>query len=90
MTWKARILSSLSKNKGKERNYLTLATVCNGSPRARTVVFRGFHEDSILIYTDTRSAKKTEIELEPRVEICWWMAETKEQYRIKGSVLIKF
>ncbi|KAL3815145.1 hypothetical protein ACJIZ3_016413 [Penstemon smallii] len=54
------------------------ATVAsNGRPANRTVVYRGFQDDSdkIQINTDNRSRK-----------ICWYFTESWEQFRISGHV----
>ncbi|KAF3439836.1 hypothetical protein FNV43_RR18114 [Rhamnella rubrinervis] len=65
------------------------ATVdCNGRPSNRTVVFRGFVEDSdkIQINTDVRSRKIEELKHSPFAEICWYLTDTWEQFRIKGTI----
>ncbi|RZC56484.1 hypothetical protein C5167_015340 [Papaver somniferum] len=77
--WKQFLLNSLESNASlKHSTYFQLATIgLNGRPSNRTVVCRGFEEDSnkILINTDCRSCK-----------ICWYFTDSWEQYRISGSI----
>ncbi len=71
--------------------YLQLATVAaDGSPRNRTIVFRGFAEDSydLLAVTDTRNEKVGEILTDARVELCWYFPVTREQFRIRALATI--
>jgi hypothetical protein len=59
----------------------------DGSPSNRTVVFRGFHKTtSLMFYTDKRSDKCLEFQRNPMVELCWYFSGTREQFRIKGTV----
>ena len=68
--WRGEVLRALKKNKGVyEAKYVQLATLEQGAPRCRTVVFRGFLEapsepgaaaaptEVLEFITDTRSAK---------------------------------
>jgi PPOX class probable FMN-dependent enzyme len=66
--------------------YLQLATVTAGDePANRTVVFRGFDaEGGLLIATDRRSGKVADIVHQPSVELCWWLAVTRQQFRLTG------
>ncbi|XP_026403757.1 pyridoxine/pyridoxamine 5'-phosphate oxidase 2-like isoform X1 [Papaver somniferum] len=88
--WKQLLLNSLESNGSlKHSTYFQLATIgLNGRPSNRTVVFRGFEEDSnkILINTDCRSCKVEEIKRFPFGEICWYFTDSWEQYRISGSI----
>lgn len=71
--------------------FFQLATVsADGYPRNRTVVFRGFLEETNLlqIITDTRSEKMIDLRVNPRAEIAWYFTETREQVRIKGKIAI--
>ncbi|XP_064962247.1 pyridoxine/pyridoxamine 5'-phosphate oxidase 2-like isoform X3 [Musa acuminata AAA Group] len=78
-SWKPLLLRALDSNAHlKHSAFLQLATIgSNGRPSNRTVVFRGFQEDTnvIQINTDRRSAK-----------ICWYFTESWEQFRINGKI----
>ncbi len=69
--------------------YAQLATVdADGAPRCRTVVVRGLVEAprGVWFVTDARSGKAEELAREPRVELCWYFAGLREQYRLRGRV----
>ena len=69
--------------------WLQLATVAaDGSPRVRTLVFRGWADDSSLdLLTDARSAKPAQLLREPAVELCWLLPRARCQFRLLGQVL---
>ena len=84
--WRERITTSIARSrKIRGGNYVQLATVdADNAPRCRTVVFRGFAPDGRLkIITDKRSAKVKESR---RVEVCWWVSQSSEQYRFAGDI----
>jgi pyridoxamine 5'-phosphate oxidase len=87
-SWQEALKTALKKNRREpQARYLQLATVAaDGSPRNRTVVFRGFADasDDLLVVTDTRNEKVGELIAEPRVELCWYFAITREQFRIRA------
>ena len=75
----------------------SIAGICNwrlatllGSPNCRTLVFRGFAENSdcLIAHTDLRSEKITHIKANNRGEICWYFSETREQFRLAGMIEI--
>ena len=70
--------------------WLQLATVApDGTPRVRTLVFRGWAEAAALdLLTDGRSAKPAELRQQPAVELCWLMPKARCQFRLRGAVLI--
>ena len=88
--WRQCLAASLHRNrKAPESRYVQLATVrTDGSPANRTVVFRGFGAASheLLVVSDTRSEKHAELLREPRAEIAWYFAGSREQYRFRGTV----
>mmetsp|Transcript_32262 Transcript_32262/g.91481 ORF Transcript_32262/g.91481 Transcript_32262/m.91481 type:complete len:214 (+) Transcript_32262:94-735(+) len=90
--WKQMIATSLEKNKRLPyAKYIQLATVReNGRPANRTVVFRGFLWDTekLTFVTDTRSSKVQEVAANPWCEVSWYFPESREQYRIHGSLSI--
>ena len=88
--WRSPLKSAIHRNRSKPHSrYFQLATVdSNGYPRNRTVVFRGFLDDTdlIKIITDARSNKIPEIEYQSVAEICWYFTKTREQFRISGTL----
>ncbi|KAK3012297.1 hypothetical protein RJ639_012845 [Escallonia herrerae] len=73
----------------KHSTYFQLATIgSNGRTANRTVVFRGFQEnsDKIQINTDCRSRKIEDLKHCPFAEMCWYFTESWEQFRINGTV----
>ncbi|MBV6626630.1 MAG: pyridoxamine 5'-phosphate oxidase family protein [Rivularia sp. (in: Bacteria)] len=90
--WRSFLANALKKNRNQPHSrYFQLATVRNdGTPANRTVVFRGFLEDTnkLKIITDTRSEKITEIQNQSWGEICWYFTNTREQFRIAGNITI--
>ncbi|MCP9926831.1 pyridoxamine 5'-phosphate oxidase family protein [Cyanobium sp. CH-040] len=69
--------------------WLQLATVASdGTPRVRTLVFRGWAGASCLdLLTDGRSAKAAELRARPAVELCWLLPRARCQFRLRGTVL---
>ena len=61
--------------------WLQLASVSeDGSPRVRTLVFRGwFDNDTLELLTDQRSAKVSELQHDPRHEVCWLLPKARCQ-----------
>eukprot|EP01023_Acetabularia_acetabulum_P014193 TRINITY_DN1696_c0_g1_i2.p1 TRINITY_DN1696_c0_g1~~TRINITY_DN1696_c0_g1_i2.p1 ORF type:complete len:214 (+),score=20.65 TRINITY_DN1696_c0_g1_i2:62-643(+) len=90
--WKASILLSLETNRSLVYSkYIQLATIkTNGRPANRTIVFRGFlgETDNLTFTTDTRSNKVVEIAANPFGEICWYFPNSREQYRISGTLKV--
>ncbi|BAY85361.1 pyridoxamine 5'-phosphate oxidase-related FMN-binding protein [Calothrix parasitica NIES-267] len=90
--WRSFLANALKKNRSQAHSrYFQLATVRNdGTPANRTVVFRGFLEDTnkFKIITDTRSEKITEIQNRSWGEICWYFTNSREQFRIAGNIII--
>jgi PPOX class probable FMN-dependent enzyme len=87
--WKQRIQRSLHLGRSKhESKYFQVASVNNaGSPKVRTMVFRGFGKQHCLFaVTDIRSDKVEDFKHQAQVQICWYFAKTREQYRLDCSV----
>ncbi|GAB2271829.1 hypothetical protein Dimus_006661 [Dionaea muscipula] len=88
--WKQLVLKSLESNSHlKSSTFFQFSTIgSNGRPSNRTVVFRGFEDDSekIQINTDSRSHKVEELRHCPFAEICWYFIDSWEQFRINGQV----
>ncbi|OJW22164.1 MAG: hypothetical protein BGO49_19210 [Planctomycetales bacterium 71-10] len=90
--WRPSLDLALHRNRSRpEMRLVQLATVRpDGRPAIRTVVFRGFLDDprKLAFATDSRSAKRAEIEANPRGEICWYFPETREQFRVSGMLAL--
>ena len=87
--WRSLLERALERNPQPNTRYLQLATIqADGRPANRTVVFRGFFEDTdkLKFFIDARSQKIAQIEYQPWAEACWYFAETREQFRIAGSL----
>ena len=85
--WRQELKSSQKKEGNFTSNkWIQIATItAKNEPRLRTVVFRGWlKENSMLIFTDSRSAKVKEIEANNNVEVLWFLAKSKSQFRFKG------
>ncbi len=69
--------------------WLQLATVApDGTPRVRTLVFRGWADGAALdLLTDGRSAKPAELRQQPAIELCWQLPRARCQFRLRGAVL---
>ncbi len=69
--------------------WLQLATVASdGTPRVRTLVFRGWAGPASLdLLTDGRSAKPTELAQQPAVELCWLLPRARSQFRLRGALV---
>lgn len=70
-----------------EGRWLQLATVAaDGTPRLRTLVFRGWAGPASLeLLSDGRSAKAAELALQPAVELCWLLPKARSQFRLRGQ-----
>jgi pyridoxamine 5'-phosphate oxidase len=88
--WRGAIAHALHRNRSLVyARYLQMATVrANGCPANRTLVFRGFLEDSnqLKFVTDARSEKAEQIQQQPWAEVCWYFANTREQFRLTGRL----
>ena len=63
----------------------------DGTPRVRTLVFRGWADAAQLeLFSDQRSEKVTELDNDGATELCWLFPKARQQYRLRGKVkLIK-
>ena len=82
-------ISSFQRKESKvfSSNWLQLATLgIDNYPRVRSVVFRGWSDSyEMKIFTDIRSQKYREIEVNNSVEICWLFTKSKCQFRFRGN-----
>lgn len=90
--WRSPLSSALHKNRSLPyARYFQLATVrLDGHPANRTVVFRGFLEDTnqLKIITDSRSQKADQINQHSWGEACWYFPNTREQFRFMGQLIL--
>lgn len=90
--WRASLVLALYRNRHvAQSRYLQLATIrADGRPANRTVVFRGLigDSDSVMVVTDTRSAKVRELGAAPWAEACWYFPMTREQFRLGGRAVV--
>ena len=88
-SWLECLEVALKKNRRDPASrYFQLATIRpDGSPANRTVVFRGLGpNEEIQFISDTRSQKICELKQKKNAAICWYFANTREQFRISGVV----
>lgn len=87
--WRA-LLRGARQREGRvpAARWLQLATTApDGTPRVRTLVFRGWAGGTTLdLLTDARSAKASELAAQPAVEICWLLPRARSQFRLRGRV----
>ncbi|MEC4813007.1 MAG: pyridoxamine 5'-phosphate oxidase family protein [Scytonema sp. PMC 1069.18] len=90
--WRSPLARALHRNRSQPHSrYFQLATVQpNGRPANRTVVFRGFLDDTnfLKIITDSRSQKIDQILQQSWGEVCWYFTETREQFRLAGELTL--
>ncbi|WP_244277116.1 pyridoxamine 5'-phosphate oxidase family protein [Synechococcus sp. GEYO] len=85
--WRS-LMRSARQREGRSpgATWLQLATTAeDGTPRVRTLVFRGWSPRGDLeLLTDVRSEKSSQLPSQPRVELCWLFRKAKEQFRLRG------
>lgn len=89
--WRSALSRALHRNRSLVyARYAQLATVQANRPANRTVVFRGFLEDSntLKFVTDRRSKKVEQIAENPWGALCWYFPKTREQFRISGELTV--
>ncbi|QUY45358.1 Npun_F5749 family FMN-dependent PPOX-type flavoprotein [Acaryochloris marina] len=89
--WRSTLSRALHRNRSLVyARYAQLATVQANRPANRTVVFRGFLEDSntLKFVTDRRSKKVEQIAENPWGALCWYFPKTREQFRISGKLKV--
>ncbi|MER3433944.1 MAG: pyridoxamine 5'-phosphate oxidase [Leptolyngbya sp. ERB_1_1] len=88
--WRSVLARALHRNRSLPyARYVQLATVrSNGKPANRTIVFRGFLDETnqLKFVVDDRSEKLQQIEHCPWAEVCWYFPNTREQFRIAGKL----
>lgn len=88
--WRSHLAHALHRNRSLPyARYAQLATVrLDGKPANRTIVFRGFLEDTdqLKFITDARSEKLEQIVQFQWAELCWYFPTTREQLRLTGTL----
>lgn len=82
--WRQGLTKSLHQTRSMpESRYFQLATVDgSGTPFCRTVVFRGMtDENQLVVISDTRTEKYSQLEQNAQAQICWYFSKSREQYR---------
>lgn len=90
--WRSPLARALHRNRSLVyARYFQLATIrVDGRPANRTVVFRGFLDNTnqLKIITDARSEKAEQIDQTADSEACWYFPKTREQFRLFGSLIL--
>lgn len=89
--WRSPLGRALHRNRSQPHSrYVQLATLADGRPSNRTVVFRGFYDGSntLMFVTDTRSAKVADLSPGAWGELCWYFTQTREQFRLAGAITL--
>lgn len=89
--WRQQLTKSLHQTRNTpESRYFQLATCdADGLPQVRTVVFRGITDAHALeVISDTRTRKYMELSHQAQVQVCWYFAKTREQYRFSATAQI--
>ena len=69
-----------------EPNAMVLATATpEGAPSARVVLLKGFDERGFVFFTDYRSLKGSQLEVNPRAALVFRWTELERQVRITGG-----
>jgi PPOX class probable FMN-dependent enzyme len=90
--WRPALILALYQNRhAPDSRLVQVATVrADGRPANRTLVFRGFWNDTagLTFVADERSRKVQELGHAPWAEACWYFPITHEQFRISGPVTV--
>jgi pyridoxamine 5'-phosphate oxidase len=90
--WRSPLARALHRNRSLVyARYFQLATIrVDGRPANRTVVFRGFLDNTnqLKIITDARSEKAEQIGQNSDSEACWYFPKTREQFRFFGQLTL--
>ena len=75
------------KTELNDPNALSLATASkNGVPSVRIVLLKDFGENGFTFYTNLESNKSTDIENNPKAEMCFHWKSLQRQVRVFGSI----
>ena len=80
-------MSEAKKSELNDPNALSLATADqNGTPSVRIVLLKDFGENGFTFYTNLESLKSSDIESNPKGEMCFYWKSLKRQIRVFGSI----
>ncbi len=80
-------MNEAKKTEPNNPNALSLATADkNGIPSVRIVLLKDFGENGFTFYTSLESHKSTDIENNPKGEMCFYWKSLKRQIRVFGSI----
>ncbi len=80
-------MDEAKKTEPNDPNALSLATADkNGTPSVRIVLLKDFGENGFTFYTNLESHKSTDIENNPKGEMCFHWKSLKRQIRVYGSI----
>lgn len=83
----ARWFAEAQEAQVEEVNAMTLATASSdGAPSARIVLLKAFDASGFVFFTDYRSRKGEELEVNPRAALVIFWSELERQVRITGRV----
>jgi pyridoxamine 5'-phosphate oxidase len=90
--WLPSLVLALHRNRhAPYSRFVQMATIrADGRPANRTIVFRGFLDNSprLAFCCDARSTKAHELARSPWSELCWYFPVTHEQFRIAGPTVV--
>lgn len=90
--WRSPLARALHRNRSLPyARYVQLATVRpDGRPANRTVVFRGFWNETnqLRFVSDRRSQKIGQLQACPFAEVCWYFPKSREQFRLSGLMQV--
>ena len=90
-SWRQKLKASQRKEGNTVSNrWIQIANVArNQQPQVRTVVFRGWLDSNkMLIFTDKRSKKFYDLQINNNIEVLWLFFKSKSQYRFKGKAIM--
>lgn len=71
----------------REPNAMALSTAAaDGTPNCRMVLLKEFDERGFVFFTDYRSQKARELEVNARAALCFWWGALERQVRLAGRV----
>ncbi len=85
------ILEYLKEGKSTPKHpfrYVTLATSANNEVFQRMVVFRKIENNTITIYTDSRTPKVKQIQENSKASLLFWDYKRMTQIQLKGKITI--
>ena len=80
-------IEEAKKTELNDPNALSLATADkNGTPSVRIVLFKDFNDNGFTFYTNLESRKSSDIENNPKAEMCFHWKSLRRQIRVFGSI----